>query len=269
MKRKSHVIPFLMALPLVAVRPFVPHWALRGKPHVLSTVIFDVSRTIADAGGMAVVLATQSAFAEIGHDVSRAEIMVDMGIPKPEHLTRIAHRRGIPDFDIDAFYEPVFLPKMIDEATHRSGLFPDFLAWWRAKPAVLKTGVWSMYPRAVFDPLLDCFANQGVVFDAAVCASDAPNFGRPKPHALTRLFHTLDVDCPSDAIVVGDSSADMLAAAALNCVCVKYVDFNHRAPDGTPDTAVLDARACNDGTHVVVTDYESQLSRVLETYTCY
>lgn len=250
-----------MALPLIAVRPFHPHFGLRGRPHQLNTVIFDVARTIMDSHGAADVHAIQSVFSGLGHDVSRAEIMVDTGVAKRLHLHRIARRRGLFNLNVDSVYASNYLPALIESATRNSTLFPDFKAWWETKPPGIKTGVWSStYPRSVLDPLLQCFADQGVKFDGSVCQSDGVNLEAPTPHALAHLFRVLDVDCPCDAVFVGSSSSTMLAAAALNCVATKYVD--------TQNDAVLDERASNDGTHVIVTDYESQLPKVLDTYSC-
>ena len=104
-------------------------------------------------------------------------------------------------------------------------LYPEALTGLTAlREAGLKTACVTNKPSAFTLPLLqavDCFDQ----FDAVVCGDEVTN-KKPAPDALWLACKRLSVQ-PNEAVMVGDSANDALAARAAGCV-ILLVPYGYR-----------------------------------------
>jgi pyrophosphatase PpaX len=132
----------------------------------------------------------------------------ELGVESFERLEREIHR-GLQI----AFKEAVLFPEVISilEACQSAGI---------------KTGLVTSAPRIVLD---DALPRLGLsdLFDHVICANDVVNF-KPHPDPVLMCLSALRCD-PDEAIMIGDSTADILAGKAAGTATALYMTDAHES----------------------------------------
>ncbi len=193
----------------------------------IQTVIFDWAGTLIDAGCRAPVEAYRTVFADLGADLSEAQVRADMGLPKRDHIVRLLRlpesvdafaRRGASatEADIDRIYADV-TEAMVRACAECADAIPgasETLAWLRAHG--VRIGGTTGYPRRVMEAVLPIARRQGVELDVLVCADEAPN-PRPGPGQLLACLKRLGAADVAMCVKVDDTPpgiAEGVAAGA-------------------------------------------------------
>jgi phosphonoacetaldehyde hydrolase len=182
----------------------------------LLAVVFDWAGTVLDYGSRAPVLAIVRTFADHGVPVTTDEARGPMGMAKLDHVKallaapRIADRwrqvhGAMPGADaVDRLYR-AFLESQQALLVDHAQLIPgcvETAAWCRQRG--LRLGSSTGYTSVLMKPLIAAARDQGLEFDAVVCADDVPQ-GRPAPWMLLENARRLDA-FPIGAIVAVDDT---------------------------------------------------------------
>jgi HAD superfamily hydrolase (TIGR01509 family) len=112
-------------------------------------------------------------------------------------------------------------------AFHDAVLFPEVLSVLQGcKQRGLQTALVTSAPRVVIDdvmPRLDLHE----LFDHIVCADDVKNF-KPHPEPVLMTLSALQ-RAPHEAIMIGDSTADILAGKAAGTATALFMTDDHNA----------------------------------------
>lgn len=191
----------------------------------VEAVIFDNAGTLVDFGSTAPVMAFVEIFRRQGIDATVAEARVPMGAAKRDHIAQMiampriaeqwqqSHGKPATDADIDAMYQE-FLPLQVQCLADYSTVIPgamDTIKALRARNC--KVGTTTGYPREVLEVLSAKLAEQGLVPDNTVCASDVPH-GRPRPDMCLKSALDLGVGCVQACVNVDDSAPGIEAGLA-------------------------------------------------------
>jgi phosphonoacetaldehyde hydrolase len=158
----------------------------------IQAVVFDWAGTMIDFGCRAPVMALREVFAEAGIEISEAEVRVDMGKAKRDHvrallaMPRIAdlwkahHGAASTEADVDRLHDAVE-PKMRAAARDCAQLIPgaaELAANLRSRG--VKIGSTTGYTRPMMADILPLAAKQGYAPEVVVCAGETAA-GRPSP----------------------------------------------------------------------------------------
>lgn len=134
------------------------------------------------------------------------EVAADLGIQSAEELQREIHR-GLRV----AFTEAELFPEVIAilDACRRTGL---------------QTALVTSAPRFILDDVMPRLELLGR-FDHIVCADDVANF-KPHPEPVLMSLSAL-VRAPHEAIMIGDSTADILAGKAAGTATALFMPDPH------------------------------------------
>lgn len=193
------------------------------KPSLqLRGVIFDWAGTIVDHGSLAPVAAFQQVFLRHNVAITVAEARQPMGLEKRAHIESLlaiprigklwteVHQRDANERDIDTMYEE-FLPVQLETLNNHSAVIPSVLEALKiCRKQGLKLGSSSGFARPIMDRLVQLAAQQGLVMDAVVSASEVPA-GRPEPWMNFANMQQLDIYPPAAVVVVDDTAVGVAA----------------------------------------------------------
>jgi phosphonoacetaldehyde hydrolase len=192
----------------------MPH--ARRRPGPLKAVLFDWAGTVLDYGSRAPVFAVMRVFAEAGAVITTDEARGPMGMAKRDHiralfelprvrdLWRNVHGAAPDENAVDRLYGD-FLATQKDLLVDYATLIPGAAAAVaNCRERGLKVGSSTGYTAELMKVLIPAARDQGLQFDAMVCADDVPQ-GRPAPWMCLELARRLDA-YPVDAIVVVDDT---------------------------------------------------------------
>jgi pyrophosphatase PpaX len=112
-------------------------------------------------------------------------------------------------------------------AFHEAVLFPDVLSILAGcKQRGLQTGLVTSAPRVVIDDVMPRLELHEL-FDHIVCADDVKNF-KPHPEPVLMSLAALN-RAPHEAIMVGDSTVDILAGKAAGTATALFMTDAHNA----------------------------------------
>jgi phosphonoacetaldehyde hydrolase len=182
----------------------------------LVAAVFDWAGTVVDYGSRAPVLAVTHTFAEFGVPITIDEARGPMGRAKRDHiqaildLPRVAdcwrrvHDRAADSAAVDVLYR-AFLQTQTQFLASNSQVIPgclDAVAWCRERG--MRLGSSTGYTRELMAYIVLAAREQGLEFDALVCADDVPA-GRPAPWMCLENSRRLDV-FPMAALVAVDDT---------------------------------------------------------------
>lgn len=189
----------------------------------IRAAVLDWAGTVVDHGCFAPVAVFVELFRRRGVEVTVGEARGPMGTHKREHIRRMCvdpgvrarwvARNGTPptDADIDAMYaegEPLQIACLPDHADPIPGAL-DAIRDLRLRG--LRIGSTTGYNRAMLDVLVRVAADRGYSPEVAVAASEVSE-GRPAPYLNWTALMRLGVYPPAEAVAVGDTVVDVLAA---------------------------------------------------------
>jgi HAD superfamily hydrolase (TIGR01509 family) len=112
-------------------------------------------------------------------------------------------------------------------AFHDAQLFPEVLSLLEAcKSRGLQTALVTSAPRVVINDVMPRLELHEL-FDHIVCADDVKNF-KPHPEPVLMTLAALN-RAPTEAIMIGDSTADILAGKAAGTATALYMTDDHNA----------------------------------------
>jgi HAD superfamily hydrolase (TIGR01509 family) len=112
-------------------------------------------------------------------------------------------------------------------AFHEAELFPEVLSILEScKEGGLQTALVTSAPRVVLDDVIPRLAMREL-FDYIVCADDVKNF-KPHPEPVLMTLSALN-RAPHEAIMIGDSTADILAGKAAGTATALFMTDDHDA----------------------------------------
>lgn len=253
----------------------------------IEAVLFDNAGTIVDFGSTAPVMAFVELFQHRQVAVTVAEARAPMGAAKRDHIAQMcampgvaqrweaAHGRAPTEDDIDRMYAD-FLPLQVDCLQSHATVIPGAVDCFEALRARgIKIGTTTGYPREVMETLTAKLADQGIVPDSLVCASDVAQ-GRPKPDMCLQSALNLGISDVAACVNVDDSAPGIEAGLAagmwtigLSCsgneVGLSHAEWTALTPD---QQAPLRAKAAEKlrkaGAHFVV-DTVAEVDAVTRT----
>lgn len=252
----------------------------------LRAILFDWAGTVVDFGSRAPVLAMSQVFRNLGVELTSDEVRGPMGMAKRDHIRAVmqvprvvdAWRRAVgsePDERaIDKVYD-AFLQSQRDLLLDISPPIPG------ARQAVdacrrrgMKIGLSTGYTTDLMRPLVEAAREQGLTFDAVLCADDVPQ-GRPAPWLCLENARRLNAYPVGAMVAVDDTPVGIEAglnagmwtvgvARSGNLVGLSEQEFN-ALPQGDKVQRVAAAtqRLLDVGAHYVV-DTVADLSPVLD-----
>ena len=130
------------------------------------------------------------------------------------------------DLNIDSterFRDEIF--RGLRLAFHEAELFPEVIPLLkRCREQGLQTALVTSAPKLVLDDVMPRLDLRHL-FDFIVCADDVKNF---KPHPEPVLMALAALQCgPHEAIMIGDSSADILAGKAAGTATALFMPDDH------------------------------------------
>ena len=199
-------------------------------PNPVRAVIFDLDGTLMDTAGE-IDAALARAFAELGvTPLPRAQVEALIGRGVRSLVERALEKQGAGPMDLDAAVER-FERHYAELVATQAPLYPgvaDGLRLLQAKGT--KLGVVTNKPRYFTERLLR-HARVDSLF-AAVVAGDDGIRRKPAGDMLEAACRTMGC-APAQALMVGDSDNDVLAARAAGCAvwCVPYGYNEGRGPE--------------------------------------
>ncbi len=188
----------------------------------LRAAIFDWAGTVIDFGSRAPVLAVTQTFADFGVPITVDEARGPMGMAKRDHLQalltlpRVADRwRQVqgqaPDEQaIDRIYR-AFLATQTQLLTAHSDVIPGCLTALDAcRRRGMRLGSSTGYTRELMDLLVPAAREQGLEFEAVVCADDVPQ-GRPAPWMCLENARRLSAYPMASVVAVDDTTVGIEA----------------------------------------------------------
>lgn len=182
----------------------------------LRAVLFDWAGTVLDYGSRAPVIAVMQTFESLGVPVTVQEARGPMGMAKRDHLRamlqtpRVAQAWRASQGDepteasVDRIYH-AFLATQAEVIAAHCELIPGCLATIEhCRRRGLRLGSSTGYTKALMDVVTSVAAEQGLTFDAMLCADDVPA-GRPAPWMCLENARQLGV-YPVQAIVAVDDT---------------------------------------------------------------
>lgn len=109
---------------------------------------------------------------------------------------------------------------------HEAALFPDVLELLAAcREHALQTALVTSAPRFILDDVMPRLG-LSAAFDHVVCADDVQNF-KPHPEPVLMTLNALGCDA-ADAVMIGDSRADILAGKAAGTATALFMPDDHQ-----------------------------------------
>lgn len=186
----------------------------------LEAVVFDWSGTTVDCGSLAPVRALTKLFARRGIRLTDADVRLDMGLFKKDHIRRILalphveeewqrrNRQLAGEDDVEAMFAD-FAPFQMQILEEHSQLINGVAVVAEALRARgLKLGSTTGYTRPILDLLVARAAEQGFRLDLSVSPDDVGG-GRPLPWMCLRIALDFHLTSTANAVKVGDTVSDI------------------------------------------------------------
>jgi phosphonoacetaldehyde hydrolase len=183
-------------------------------------VVFDLAGTTVDFGCFAPVSAFVRAFDFHGIAVTPAEVRVDMGLHKKDHLRallrqpdvsqrwRRANGRDWTEKDLESLYN-TSAPLLVEAVAAHARVVPGLRECVEVlRRRGIRIGATTGYYRDAAERISEAMRRQGFVPDCALCADDVP-VGRPAPWMMFRIMETVGVYPPYSVVKVGDTIPDI------------------------------------------------------------
>jgi phosphonoacetaldehyde hydrolase len=241
----------------------------------LRAVIFDWAGTVLDYGSRAPVIAVMQTFESLEVPVTVDEARGPMGRAKRDHLRamletpriaeawRQSHGEEPTEKSVDRIYE-AFLATQTEVIAAHCELIPGCLAAIEhCRQRGLRLGSSTGYTKALMDLVMSAAAEQGLTFDAMLCADDVPD-GRPAPWMCLENARRLGVYPVQALVAVDDTTVGIEAglnagmwtvgvAKSGNLVGLSLAELNRLAP-AMQQARVASARRQLDaaGAHFVI-----------------
>ncbi|MFC6294562.1 phosphonoacetaldehyde hydrolase [Lactiplantibacillus daoliensis] len=202
----------------------------------IQAVIFDWAGTTIDYGSRAPIVAFQQAFANVGIDITEAEIRQDMGLDKYTHIHKIINLPSVQN-DWQARFQ--VLPTS-DDCDH---IFMDFKAILLASLtefAQLKPGMAAVidflndnqiaygsttgYDEEMLAIVQPIAASQGYRPTVNITSAQTNGIGRPASAMLELACDRLEVTDYANVVKVGDSINDILEGQNADAITVGIID---------------------------------------------
>ncbi len=217
----------------------------------LRAVLFDWAGTVIDYGSRAPVLAVMRTFAEHDIPISVEEARGPMGMAKRDHIRALlelprvsdrwqqAHGKAPDEGAIDLLYRSFLTTQkklLVDHATLIPGA-AETVAECRRRG--LRVGSSTGYTAPLMELLVPAARDQGLEFDAMICADDVSH-GRPAPWMCLELARRLRV-FPMEAIVaVDDTTVGIEAGLNAGMWTVGVAQSGNLVGLSEPELAALD-----------------------------
>ncbi|WP_397423257.1 phosphonoacetaldehyde hydrolase [Phenylobacterium sp.] len=184
---------------------------------LVKVVIFDWAGTMVDFGCLAPVRALQAVLLDQGVEVSEADVRLDMGMAKRDHIARLLemprqreawlsrHAEAPGEAEIDRLHSAVE-PLMIAAAGECAQLIPGAREAFEALLAAgVRVGSGTGYTRAMMQAILPKAAAQGYRPEVVICAGETAR-GRPSAEPMLRALSDMGVTAPITACVKVDDA---------------------------------------------------------------
>ncbi|MFC6180388.1 phosphonoacetaldehyde hydrolase [Lactiplantibacillus daowaiensis] len=202
----------------------------------IQAVIFDWAGTTIDYGSRAPIVAFQKAFANVGVQITEAEIRKDMGLDKYTHIHKIinlpvvqnnwqARFQVLPtNDDCDRIYldfKDILLASLTDFAQLKPGMSAviDYLT-----TNHIAYGTTTGYDEEMLAIVAPIAANQGYHPAINVTSEQTNGIGRPAPAMLELACDKLEVTDFTKVLKVGDSINDILEGQNADAITVGIVE---------------------------------------------
>ncbi|AVK64488.1 phosphonoacetaldehyde hydrolase [Lactobacillus sp. CBA3606] len=202
----------------------------------IKALIFDWAGTTVDYGSRAPIVAFQQAFANVGVEISEAEIRQDMGLDKYTHIHKIinlplvqnnwqARFQVLPSHDdcerIYQDFKTILLASLTDFATLKPGMpaVIDYLDQHQ-----IAYGTTTGYDAEMLAIVAPIAAKQGYRPSVNITSAQTNGIGRPAPAMLELACDQLAVTDPATVLKIGDSINDILEGQNANVRTVGIVD---------------------------------------------
>ena len=189
----------------------------------VEAVIFDWAGTTIDHGSLAPVRAVSELLHGRGIDVTDAEVRVDMGIYKKDHIRNVLRNPRVElqwrnrfgaspqEEDIEQLFQE-FIPVQTNVLEARALVLPGVVELSkRLYSQGLKIGSTTGYTRPMLE-LVEKAANQQGYFPQRSYCPDEVRAGRPFPYMCLRLALDFELSSVAAAVKVGDTPSDIAEA---------------------------------------------------------
>ena len=191
----------------------------------VEAVIFDWAGTTIDYGSRAPIVAFQKAFANVGIQISEAEIRQDMGLDKYTHIHKIMDLPAIQN-DWQARFQ--VLPTEDDcnqiFSNFKAILLSSLTEFGHLEAHNISYGTTTGYDAEMLALVLPIAAKQGYRPAVNITSEQTGGVGRPAPAMLALAAEQLTVTDPTTVMKIGDSVNDILEGNNADAVSVGIID---------------------------------------------
>lgn len=202
----------------------------------IQAVIFDWAGTTIDYGSRAPIVAFQEAFANVGINITEAEIRQDMGLDKYTHIHKIINLPAVQNDwqarfqvlpsndDCDRIYhdfKSILLASLTNFATLKPGM-RQLISYMDEHQIVY--GTTTGYDAEMLALVLPIAAEQGYRPAVNITSEQTNGIGRPAPAMLELATDKLEITDPTTVMKVGDSINDILEGQNADAISVGVVD---------------------------------------------
>jgi len=201
----------------------------------VTLVVADMAGTLADFGSCAPARAFVRLFDTHGIQVTDAQAREPMGMQKRDHIEAMLRMPAIAEqwatvkgsawteSNLNALYAE-FIPLQIEILPEFSGLVPGAAQTLDAlRSRGVKVAATTGYNREMMEVVLSAMRDQGLTFDAAVCAEDVAS-GRPAPWMIFRAMELTGAYPPAKVVKIGDTIPDIEAGLRAGVCSVGVTD---------------------------------------------
>ena len=202
----------------------------------IQAVIFDWAGTTIDYGSRAPIVAFQKAFANVGINITEAEIRQDMGLDKYTHIHKIINLPAVQNDwqarfqvlpsndDCDRIYrdfKAILLASLTDFAELKPGM-DQVISY--LNDHQIAYGTTTGYDAEMLALVLPIAAKQGYQPAVNITSEQTNGIGRPAPAMLELASDKLEITDPTTVMKVGDSINDILEGQNADAISVGVID---------------------------------------------
>jgi phosphonatase-like hydrolase len=153
--------------------------------------------------------------------VSRDEVNVVMGLPKPIAIQELLKNKGKSgDAALVESIHSDFLQRMLSHYRNHPGIGPmphTEETFARLKKAGVRLALDTGFSRPIVDAILERLGwSKGGILDATVASDEVPR-GRPHPDLIFKAMEQTGIENPAQVTKVGDTPSDLLEGTAARC----------------------------------------------------
>ncbi|VDG17973.1 phosphonoacetaldehyde hydrolase [Lactobacillus sp.] [Lactiplantibacillus mudanjiangensis] len=217
----------------------------------IQAVIFDWAGTTVDYGSRAPIVAFQQAFANVGIEITEAEIRKDMGLDKYTHIHKIinlptvqndwqARFQVLPTSDdcdrIYVDFKAILLASLTNFSQLKPGM-PAVIDYLNSQQ--IPYGTTTGYDEEMLSIVAPIAANQGYQPVVNITSAQTNGIGRPAPAMLELACDQLEVTDLTQVLKVGDSINDILEGQNADTITVGIVEGSNLIGLSEDDFAAL------------------------------